>query len=48
MPSLSVILLILALIVIVAAAMGRGPLWVGVMLLWLVMALLVLPPSALR
>ncbi len=43
MPTLTMLLMLVALVLIVAEAMGKVPPWPSKILLWLVLALLVWP-----
>lgn len=41
--TITMLFLLAALIAIIVAAMGKTPLWVGVVLLWVVVALATIP-----
>lgn len=41
--SVTIIMLLLSIVAIVVAAIGKCPLWVGVLLLWVTVALTLLP-----
>ena len=43
MLTITVLFLLASLVAIIAAALGKCPLWVGVVLLWIVVALATFP-----